>query len=77
MIAHSVYSLQSHRMLTTWVALETGEEVYRADIRLYNLDELDEMLTEAGLRLETAYGTFSGEPFEQDHTQLIVLATKP
>jgi hypothetical protein len=63
-------------MITTWVSPETGAELYRADIRLYNVEELGEMLAEAGLRLETAYGTFSGEPFEQDHTQLIVLATK-
>ncbi len=74
---HSIYSLQSRRMMTTWVSTETGAELYRADIRLYNVDELGEMLAEAGLRLEAAYGTFSGEPFEQDHAQLIVLATKP
>jgi ubiquinone/menaquinone biosynthesis C-methylase UbiE len=76
-VAHSIYSLQTRRMITTWTSPETGEEVYRADIRLYSLEDLGGMLEEAGLRLETAYGTFSGEPFEQDHGQLIVLATKP
>jgi SAM-dependent methyltransferase len=73
---HSVYSLVTRRMLTTWTAAETGCEVYRADLRLYGLEELTEMMAGAGLRVDAAYGNFAGEPFEGDHAQMILLAAK-
>lgn len=76
-IVHSVYSLQSRRMITTWTSADGATELYRVDIRLYNLDDLEAMLPAAGLRVDAVYGTFGGEPFEPDHMQMILLATKP
>lgn len=76
-VVHSVYSLESRRMTTTWKSPASGAELYRADIRLYGLDELRALLNRAGLRFVEAFGTFDGEPFQADHAQLIALAIKP
>ena len=55
-----------------------GDSLYRAsahtlDQHAYQLHELTELLLEAGLAVESVYGSFEGAPFEPASPEIIVL----
>jgi hypothetical protein len=45
-------------------------------VRLYALDELGELLEEAGLGVEQVYGRFDGSPFGPGTPRMIIVGKK-
>ncbi len=74
--ASAKYDLATKRLTVRWRDLDERATVYEASIRLYNVEELTEMMTRAGLKVEAVYGDISGTPFEPDHAQVLVLARR-
>ncbi|MEA3401247.1 MAG: class I SAM-dependent methyltransferase [Armatimonadota bacterium] len=71
------YDEGSHRLSSRWTDPDDPDEIlYRASIRLYDLDELREMFHAAGLQIEGVFGQYDGRPFEGWERMLILLAHK-
>ena len=71
------FDARRSRLTTSFVIVEPGGT--RTDsaghtLRLYTLTELDAMLARAGLRLERAYGGYSGEEYALESVRMIALA---
>lgn len=61
----------------TEIHLAGETKVREYSLRIYSLDELQEMLTGADMVYETAYGEFDGDSYDPDEsTRLIVTARK-
>jgi len=71
------YDRAAHRLISEWHQTEDGPVVHRASIRLYGIDELDEMMAEAGLRKTAIYGDYEATPFAGYQRQVLYLAEKP
>jgi len=71
------YDQVGHRLISEWRQAEDGPVAHRASIRLYGIDELDEMMTEAGLRRTAIYGDYEATPFAGYQRQVLYLAEKP
>ena len=71
------YDSPRHRLVSEWRRTRTGPVVHQASIRLYGLDELDEMMTVAGLQKVAVYGDYSAIPYGGYQRQLLYLARKP
>jgi len=71
----------NQRILTesarVWRQTENGPVVHQASIRLYGIDELDEMMAAAGLRKTAIYGDYEATPFAGYQRQVLYLAEKP
>jgi len=76
-ILHCRYDQVTHRLISEWRRSESGPVVHRASIRLYGIDELDEMMAEAGLRKTAVYGDYEATPFAGYQRQVLYLAEKP
>ncbi len=71
------YRKDARRMDSIWHDPEDSDIIhYRASIRLYGLDELDAMMTRAGLRRIAVYGSYKGEDFEGFQRELLYVAQK-
>ncbi len=71
------YDQTTHRLSSTWSDPEDPERIlYRASIRLYGLDELQEMFDRAGLEIDAVCGEYDGRPFEGWERMLILVAHK-
>lgn len=53
-----------------------GVQRWREEVRMYEAQELDVLLTQAGFQLESRYGDFSGASFGPDSTRQLVFARK-
>jgi len=71
------YVRPTHRLISEWRQTEDGPIVHRALIRLYGIDELDEMMAQAGLRKVAIYGDYAATPFAGYQRQVLYLAEKP
>ncbi|MGD9495113.1 MAG: class I SAM-dependent methyltransferase [Armatimonadota bacterium] len=72
------YDQATHRLSSIWSDAEDLNRVlYRAVIRLYGLDELQEMFARVGLIIDGVYGEYDGQPFEGWERMLIIVAHKP
>jgi len=71
------YDRADHRLISEWRQGEDGPVVHRASIRLYGIDELDEMMAQAGLRKTAIYGDYEATPFAGYQRQVLYLAEKP
>ena len=58
------YDRASHRLTSTWRRPRLDRVVYRASIRLYQLEELRAMLERAGLEETGVFGNYSGQEFD-------------
>jgi len=77
LILRCTYDQQTHRLISEWRRTDTGPVVHHASIRLYALEELDEMMAAAGLRRLAVYGDYEGTPFAGYQRQLLYVAQKP
>ncbi len=71
------YDRGGHRLISEWRQSKNGPIVHRASIRLYGIDELDEMMAQAGLRKVAVYGDYAATPFAGYQRQVLYLAEKP
>ncbi len=46
------------------------------DVRVYSMEELREMIRNAGMRIIDFYGSLSGAPFTEDSSRLVALAAR-
>lgn len=65
-----------HRLVSVFRAAGSGKVLYRASIRCYTIDELEEMLEHAGLRIEAVYGGYNWRPFRGDSREVLILARR-
>jgi SAM-dependent methyltransferase len=73
----STYDRQGKRLDTVWRDAADEQMVhYRASIRLYGLEELDEMMSRVGLERTALYGDYEGAEFEGYQRQLLYVARK-
>ena len=71
------YDRQTKRMRSCWSLPEEPETVvHEASIRLYGLDELDELMHKAGFERTGVYGTYSGQAYAGHHRELLYAARK-
>lgn len=71
------FNRQTQRLESYWLETENPERVlHTASIRLYSLEELQEMLQEAGFALSAAYGGYDGHAFEGWERELLLLCHK-
>lgn len=76
-IIRCYYDRATHRLTSTWADPEDLDRIlYRAQIRLYDLEELVELCERAGLAVEGVYSEYDGRPFEGWERMLIVHARK-
>jgi len=69
------YDQATHHLTSTWCDPEDVERVlYRARIRLYGLDELQEMFDCADFEIDQVCGQYDGSGFEGWERMLIVVA---
>ncbi len=71
------YDQANHRLISEWRRGDSQPVVHRASIRLYGLEELDEMMATAGLRKLAVFGSYRAVPFAGFERQLLYLAEKP
>ncbi len=53
-----------------------GPESWNESVRLYSRQEMEEMLSKSGLKVETLIGSYRGDPFRPDSTRLILTGSK-
>ncbi len=71
------YCRATKRLDSIWRDPDNEQAVYYyASIRLYGLEELDQMMAEAGLERIALYGDYMGTCFEGFHRQLLYVAQK-
>ncbi len=71
------YDPETHRLRSTWSDPDDREKIlYRANIRLYSLDELRELFDRAGLEIDGVFGEYDGREFEGWERMLILRAHK-
>jgi len=58
------YDRQGRRLHSEWRRPRTGRVVYRASMRLYQLEELRALLSRAGLEETGLFSGYAGEPFD-------------
>jgi len=71
------YDRAAHRLISEWRQTENGPVVHQASIRLYGIDDLDEIMAAAGLRKTAIYGDYEATPFAGYQRQVLYLAEKP
>jgi len=69
------YDQRTHRMHSTWRDPD-GRLLYRAAIRLFGLDELEEMFARAGLTVDRVCSDYGGTEFEGWERVMILVGTK-
>lgn len=74
-VSRASYDPTSRRLHVQWQQLN-GPQHYHASIRLYSVEELRDIFASANLQVEGIFGDFTGQPFEGDHYQLILLGRK-
>ncbi len=77
LILTCTYDQRNHRLISEWRNTADGPVVHHASIRLYGLEELDEMIAAAGLHRLAVYGDYKGTAFTGYQRQLLYLAQKP
>jgi ubiquinone/menaquinone biosynthesis C-methylase UbiE len=74
-VIRSRYDATTHRMCSVWSTPDPDEtELYRAVIRLYGVEELEEMFQEAGLAVDRICSDYDGTEFEGWERVLILVA---
>lgn len=77
LIMRCSFDKQSERLVSRWFdPVDQTRLVHTASIRLYSPAELEQMLTEAGFRIEARYGDYHGNEFEGWERQLLFLCTR-
>lgn len=64
------------RLVSVFRTAGTGKVLYRASIRCYTMDELEDMLRRAGLEIETVYGGYDWRPFRGRTREVLTLARR-
>ncbi len=77
LILTCTYDQRNHRLISEWRNTADGPVVHHASIRLYGLEELDEMIAAAGLHRLAVYGDYKRTVFTGYQRQLLYLAQKP
>ncbi|NLO05782.1 MAG: class I SAM-dependent methyltransferase [candidate division WS1 bacterium] len=71
------YDAEGHRISSVWTDPDDPDRVlHRASIRLYGLDELEDLFDRVGLEIEGVYSEYDGRPFEGWERMLIIQAHK-
>jgi ubiquinone/menaquinone biosynthesis C-methylase UbiE len=71
------YDRDTQRLESRWFqSADQSCLVHEASIRLYSPDELAEMLTTAGFRIEARFGDYDGNEYEGWERQLLFLCTR-
>jgi ubiquinone/menaquinone biosynthesis C-methylase UbiE len=52
------------------------QEVYASSVRMYEQEEIEGLLTAAGLRVQTIYGSYDGEPLHPSRKRMILIAER-
>lgn len=74
-IIRSRYDAATHRMCSIWSTADEDEtELHRAVIRLYGVEELEEMFADAGLVVDEICSSYDGTEFEGWERVLILVA---
>ena len=71
--------LQASRLMSQWTIIrkDTGEvKSLQHNVRLYTLQTLKQMLSEAGLKIKEVYGGYDKKEFTLDSSRMIVLAER-
>lgn len=68
---------RNHVTFTTVAPDGVRRELAGHHFRLYTLREMIGMLTDAGLRFESAYGDLDGRPYRIDTWRMIIIVRKP
>lgn len=77
LILRCAYDRDTKRLASRWFDPEDEERVvHEASIRLYGLEELRELMSQAGFEELGVYGTYGGEPFSGHHRQLLYAAQR-
>jgi SAM-dependent methyltransferase len=66
----------SERLVSVFRQAGSGRVLYRASIRCYTLNELENMLRRAGLAIEAVYGGYNWRPFRGKSREVLTLARK-
>lgn len=53
-----------------------GRDSWSESVRLYSSQEMEEMLSQAGLKVERLIGSYKGDPFRPDSARLILTGSK-
>ncbi|MEE9394208.1 MAG: class I SAM-dependent methyltransferase [Planctomycetota bacterium] len=61
----------------TMIRDDGWQREHRESVRLYNEQDLQEMMEEAGLVLDQRYGDFGGKPITPQSSRVILVAKKP
>ena len=77
LILKCTYDRQTHRLISEWRYAVDGPVVHHASIRLYVLQELNEMIAAAGLHRLALYANYGGTAFSGYQRQLLYVAQKP
>lgn len=64
------------RLVSVFRAAGSGKVLYRASIRCYTLNELQDMLDRAGLEIEAVYGGYNWRPFRGGSREVLILARR-
>ena len=52
------------------------EEVYESSVRMYEREEIEGMLQQAGLQVVTLYGSYTGEPLHPSRKRMILISER-
>jgi SAM-dependent methyltransferase len=70
------HDVRRHRLVSEFRSAGTGKLLYRASIRTYSLQELEQMLTRCGLPITETYGGYDWTPFRGDSRELLILTER-
>jgi len=72
-------SWKEKRWKARWIIINKQTKSYneiKFDHRLYDLKELEEMLTNKGLKIKQVYGSFQKEDFNENSRRIIIISQK-
>lgn len=72
------YHEPSRRAITHRTATfpDGRQEVYESSVRMYEKEEIEGLLAEAGLQVRTVYGSYAGEPLHPSRKRMILIAER-
>lgn len=72
-------NLQTSRLMSQWTIIRKGTKEVRSlqhNVRLYTLQTLKQMLSQAGLKVKEVYGGYDKKEFSPDSSRMIVSAER-
>lgn len=56
-----------------FVCDEDGEREYQERVKMYDLNQMEQMITHAGLSIKQVFGNFEGETYHQNSERMIIM----